>query len=132
MNAPSSITIRSIVLFLLIFCLATYIFTGGQLTVGQATTLPAAKSEWRRTSAGWERVDHWPRTNEIARSRQQTSNHHGVARRIDTHPAVLALTQLVGSLLGLAIFRSHRRSPLTVVAISAAITRSFRASAFGS
>jgi len=50
--------------------------------------------------------------------------------RIDTHPAVLALTELVVALLGLYAFRSTRTLP-AATQLPALIARSFRASAFG-
>jgi len=93
-------------------------------------------NEWRRTAHGWERSDRWPSTTgttqsaESPRSVTKGLGHNG--HRTDAHPAALALTQLVASMLALAIFSPRGQSMLSETSLSAILARSFRASVFGS
>src|SRR5262245_14623220 len=85
--------------------------------------------DWRRTSTGWEQVSRWksatPRT--VLPPRQ-----NGRQIRIDTHPAVLALIQLVGALFAMQAFPTGSRRLLSKRSSwRTLLTRSFRASAFG-
>ena len=106
------------------------------LSVGAFDPAPSVRSDdWRRTANGWELTSTWFRP--IAPSAKDSQpKHHATASistRFDTHPAGLALLQLVGGLTALAAF-----APLPASATShrphwkVALARSFRASAFGS
>jgi hypothetical protein len=90
---------------------------------------PAAKvDDWRRTASGWERVGHWPVSTDSGTARPATSP--TLRASMNTHPAVLALGQLVGVLVVLGLFsssQSHASGGLI-----GRVSRSFRASAFGS
>jgi hypothetical protein len=95
--------------------------------------------DWRRTSHGWERVSGWstagasPAISNVvphARPVAERLHHHG--KRADAHPTALALAQLVGSMLALAIFSPRGRELLRKKSFSALLADSFRASVFGS
>jgi hypothetical protein len=95
--------------------------------------------DWRRTAHGWEHISGWsnaarsPATTGFAappRPAAERVNHHG--SRTDAHPAALALAQLVGSMLALAVFSPRGRSLLRGTSFSAILAGSFRASVFGS
>jgi hypothetical protein len=84
---------------------------------------------WRRTAHGWEQTTDW-QVSAIARP---TATVTTARPRFDSHPAALALVQVVGTLLALYGFpvgasqpASGSRNWLDLLA------RSFRASAFGS
>jgi hypothetical protein len=95
-----------------------------------------SRDDWRRTVHGWEHNDRWlsaARTRqsfEPPRAYAKGFAHNG--RRTDAHPAALALAQLVGSMLALAIFSPRGRSMLSETSLTAILARSFRASVFGS
>jgi hypothetical protein len=91
--------------------------------------------DWRRTANGWERNSHWQASaaaSDFRDSRVGPATKGPRAGRIDTHPAVLALMQLVGALLALYAF-PPRSSPswLPGGRWSALLAESFQASAFG-
>jgi hypothetical protein len=57
---------------------------------------------------------------------------HVAGARIDTHPAALALIEIVGALAALYVFPSQRAHLLWAIDnLPTAIRSSFRASAFG-
>src|SRR4051812_36174438 len=96
---------------------------------------PASRDDWRRTANGWERATAWSKPV-LAAARINQPHYAGYRTfrgRFDTHPAGLALLQLVGALVALAAFRSSG-APATGRRPhwKAALARSFRASAFGS
>jgi hypothetical protein len=106
------------------------------LTVGAVNDArPASQDDWRRTASGWERATTWSKpVLAAARINQpQYAGYRTFRSRFDTHPAGLALLQLVGALIALAAFRSSG-APATGRRPhwKAALARSFRASAFGS
>jgi hypothetical protein len=84
--------------------------------------------DWRRTANGWERQEQWPISTHIAVSQLRASP--GPRTPMNTHPAVLALGQLVGVFAVLGVFSPLRSRQSRGWA--AAVGRSFRASAFGS
>jgi hypothetical protein len=87
--------------------------------------------DWRRTATGWQRMSDWSMSaSTFALAADQTLPVARNIGRIDTHPAVLALGELVAALLGLYAFRSSRILP-AARHWPALIARSFRASAFG-
>ena len=90
----------------------------------------ASVDDWRRTATGWERSTHWQLPAAQTQNPAQLSPNR---RRFDTHPAVIALTQLTAALLVLTAFPTGR-SIVTAdpTAWPTQIARSFRASAFGS
>jgi len=90
------------------------------------------QDDWRRTANGWERISAWPTfTFDMAPRRPQpTPATPHAQHRFDTHPAVLALLQLVGVLLALVAFGSQ--SSRNQEDWKSLLARSFRASAFGS
>jgi len=118
----------SVAIILLAAALAT-------LTVGSfGSAPPTARDDWRRTANGWERAAAWPKAiaHSAANLRSQapgTPIFHG---RFDTHPAALALAELVGSLIALAVFASPSRAKTGHIHWTTILSRSFRASAFGS
>jgi hypothetical protein len=108
------------------------------LTVDAPVAVEATSADdWRRTAAGWERTTNWPqpsrshlRGGTFTKVSTPTSAPDHV--RFDTHPAVLALAQLLGALMALAAFSAPRAKPGSTGRWHAAIARSFRASVFGS
>jgi hypothetical protein len=99
----------------------------------------SSTDDWRRTANGWERTSNWSSTAWGATNRQVGESQTGFViralnhrRRIDAHPAALALLQLIGSMLALAAFSPRGREILTDRPFFALIARSFRASVFGS
>ncbi len=106
------------------------------LSVGTFQAAPSAHhDEWRRTAHGWERAAAWAKPASLSAKSNQPKrvSSSGFSGRFDTHPAALALVQLVGALTALAAFTpfsacvtAHRPHWKAVLA------RSFRASAFGS
>jgi len=106
------------------------------LSIGASSSgRPLPHDDWRRTAGGWERATAWPkpavqwtsnRQSKLAKNRLSNG-------RLDTHPAALALVQLAGAIGALAASASSasrvraRRSHWKAI-----LTRSFRASAFGS
>jgi hypothetical protein len=92
--------------------------------------LSSAGDDWRRTATGWEHVGHWE--HPIDRFNLPLPAHSDKAGRFDTHPAVLALLQLVVALLALNAFpRIPARAASSSGNLVALLARSFRASAFG-
>lgn len=116
----------------------TGMFGAGMFASGVGGSLKPT-DDWRRTAHGWERVSGW---SNAARSLAMTglpgsrppvlerSIHQG--KRMDAHPAALALAQLVGSMLSLAVFSPRGRSLVSGASFLALLGRSFRASVFGS
>jgi hypothetical protein len=106
------------------------------LTVGGAHSERSNRQDdWRRTAHGWERTIAWPKlpTESAKKSVRPLKSYRPWSIRLDTHPAGLALLQLVGGLAALAAFgpsrsaaTAHRPHWKVILA------RSFRASAFGS
>jgi hypothetical protein len=95
--------------------------------------------DWRRTAHGWERVSGWSHavrspafTGSTASLRPPAQRSIRSVNRTDTHPAALALAQLIGSMLSLAIFSPRGRSLLGETSCTELLGRSFRASVFGS
>jgi hypothetical protein len=91
-----------------------------------ARVSPSNSDDWRRTAEGWERMT--PRQSTAA----PIPPNNAKPFRFDSHPAVLALCQLILSLFGLSL--CHYRSSESRTGWSdwlALLTRSFRASAFG-
>jgi hypothetical protein len=95
--------------------------------------------DWRRTAHGWERLSAWSSATQItaisgssAPNRPVTGRAIHLRNRADAHPAAVALMQLVGSMLALAIFSPRGRSLLREKSLSTLLAGSFRASAFGS
>lgn len=130
----------------LIILFVAHLLTCGRLTAkpqaaSQSKPLAAnASDDWRRTANGWERNHSWPtaispawRLFHINAFASTTSRTQASSRpRLDTHPAVLALAQLFASILVLSLFRSPQQASPSLSALLATISRSFRASAFGS
>jgi hypothetical protein len=86
----------------------------------------AADDLWRRTAHGWERVDAW----QVPQATWREAAKPVSTCRFDTHPAAIALLQIVAAGIALAFFPS--RSPSAPLGMQAAIARSYRASFFGS
>jgi hypothetical protein len=100
---------------------------------------PKASDDWRRTAHGWERVSGWSNSARTAAGFGAAIDPLPVAEwpnhkrtRADAHPAALALAQLVGSMLALAVFSPRGSSLLKEKSFFALLTGSFRASVFGS
>jgi len=117
--------------------LAIPLFVAGCL-IAQAFPFDRAGGgdDWRRTVNGWQRISTWQMaaaTVTAANPARTPDRPLGSkTTRFDTHPATLALGQLILILLGLYAFpihssgttkRADRWTPL--------LARSFRASAFG-
>jgi hypothetical protein len=106
----------------------------GFLTVTGWSKLPEGNADqWRRTAAGWERATQWPTAiglRRVSTALQASSAKAPTPARYDTHPAVLALLQIVGTLTALRMFASP--APQSFRGWLAMLTQSFRASAFGS
>jgi len=107
----------------------------GMLGVDVTTRLESGDG-WRRTAHGWERSDRWSSTTGTTQSSEPPPTFYKRfaqnGRRSDAHPAALALVQLVGSMLALAVFSPRGRSMLSQTPLSTILARSFRASVFGS
>jgi len=92
----------------------------------------SSREEWRRTAHGWERSSAWlvaasgPAASLPKQSVQSPANF-----RLDTHPIVLAFVQVLGTLLALFTVAPNAAWP-SHGGLLAAISRSFRASVFGS
>jgi hypothetical protein len=117
-----------------LFFVASAFAVAGLLTVTAGPKRPEGNADqWRRTAAGWERATQWPtaiglapdRTALTARSAKPATH-----QRYDTHPAVLALLQIVGTLTALRMFAAP--APQSFRGWLAMLSQSFRASAFGS
>ena len=108
----------------------------GCLVVGSSAQYRSVvkNNEWRRTADGWEWVGTWPAPAiKIAtKPRQPTPVVRHAQLRLDTHPAALALLQLVGVLLSLVAFRSQSSHGQDSIDWKSVLARSFRASVFGS
>jgi len=106
------------------------------ILLGIAALWPSRGDDWRRTANGWERALHWE-VGASTFSLQATSQKpgHSLAQpaRVDSHPAVIALVELVFSLLGLYWFPfgSSAATAFHCPNWRALLVRSFRASAFG-
>jgi len=88
--------------------------------------------EWRRTAHGWERSAAWlVASGEPVEVAKGPSSHLSGKMRFDTHPIVLAFAQVVGTLLALFAAAPGFGRPQGIGLLSA-ISRSFRASVFGS
>jgi hypothetical protein len=112
-------------------------FGTGMFASGGGSLKPA--DDWRRTAHGWERVRGWSNSARSSAIIESTASPRPVAERsirnlnrTDAHPAALALTQLVGSMLSLAVFSPRGRSFLRETSFAMLLRRSFRASVFGS
>jgi hypothetical protein len=120
-------------LYLAIFTAALIAGTIGTLLIFPARhSQPTASADpWRRTAKGWEKIDstHAARPERVWQSATAPQR----SPRLDTHPAVVALGQILTVLLALAAFPPGRRQQAWAIeSWSKAIRRSFRASAFGS
>jgi hypothetical protein len=111
----------------------------GFLTVTASSKLPAGRAEqWRRTTVGWEHAAAWIKTNDprvidlqsVSAPSPRTRATALTSRRYDTHPAVLALLQIVGTLTALAMFAAPVAPSFR--GWRAMLRQSFRASVFGS
>jgi len=116
-----------IALVLLGLFMAGYLPTGGHVSQGD---------DWRRTTNGWQRMSQWQigiSTAAFEAPPVIQANQRAETGRFDTHPAVLALLQLVATLLALYAF-PFRSTPSPPLArhLPTLLARSFRASAFGS
>src|SRR4029077_16866982 len=79
------------------------------LSVGAfSSAAPSHHDDWRRTANGWERTASGPKTAALPakNNASQPATYREFHGRFDTHPAALALLQLVGALGALAAFRS--------------------------
>jgi len=88
--------------------------------------------DWRRTPSGWERRSAWSAGAEGTTTHRRVESAAGKSSRLDTHPAALALLQLVSALLSLAVFGPQGQRLLKEKPVSVLLARSFRASVFGS
>jgi hypothetical protein len=133
MPAPVTYLIRNAMCVALLSGLFAGIYgagSGGQLK---------SSDEWRRTANGWERSGSLSSKTWIATNNPLAESSHRFTqqaardgRRSDAHPAALALVQLVGSMLALAVFGPRGRRILQETPFSVLLARSFRASVFGS
>jgi hypothetical protein len=118
---------------LLLILVAAFAVTGF-LTLTAWSKLPANNADqWRRTAAGWERSTQWPMASgsrAVSAPLPSSAAKTSTDERYDTHPAVLALLQIVGTLTALGIFAAP--APQSIRGWLAVLTQSFRASAFGS
>src|SRR5262245_35340374 len=87
--------------------------------------------DWRRTAQGWEWMPGTASAFERPAIAEVDLNVKRI--RVDTHPAVLALFQLVATFLALSAFRHGRTQSVgNIREWTVVVGRSFRASAFGS
>lgn len=121
-----------------IMCLAALIVgvaAGSLLTALSATHRRATDDAWRRTASGWERIDRRPTAQTKAAAKSEPSQRLLPAddnNRWDTHPAALALAQLIGALVILRFIpRGASFNPGVWRRTTAAIAHSYRASFFG-
>ena len=123
----------------LLILFAAYLLTSSHLTATPQVTT----DDWRRTANGWERVHSWPTAtsrswplfgihNEKVSAPTVSPRAANRYSRLDTHPAALALAQLLASVFALTLFSNPHQNPLCPASLLTAIARSFRASAFGS
>jgi hypothetical protein len=114
---------ESIVLVLV----ALAVLAASRLFFEPAAAHPSAADDlWRRTAHGWERVDAWQVPSATWREAARPASTY----RFDTHPAAIALVQIVAAAIALAFFPS--RPGTASDSMQAAIARSYRASFFGS
>jgi hypothetical protein len=85
-----------------------------------------ADDSWRRTAQGWERTDSW----QVPQAAAPATDRPLSACRFDTHPAAIALMQIVAAAAALAFFTNKPRP--APHGVQATILRSYRASFFGS
>ena len=117
-------------------CLAALIIgaaAGSFYSARSATHRRVPDDAWRRTASGWERARDWQPKPIKHVSAVAFENDVSDARRWDTHPAALALAQVIGVLSILKFV--PRRNPTQSKAwhqVPAVIARSYRASFFGS
>jgi hypothetical protein len=116
---------------------ATLFAVIGCALVGWLHLSPPIRSgdEWRRTADGWERTGHWEQQSSAGSAFERPLNAERMGKKVrfDTHPAVLALFQLVATFLALKAFPYGRERSITAAGEwKALLARSFRASAFGS
>jgi hypothetical protein len=92
----------------------------------------SSRDEWRRTAHGWERSGAWlVAASDPVASLEKPLIHLPAKTRFDTHPIALAFGQLVGTLL--ALFAVAPKTERTQHGgLRSVISRSFRASVFGS
>src|SRR5262245_15228089 len=92
----------------LLILFGSCLLTASRLTATPQANFSATADDWRRTANGWERIHAWPtaasRAWPLFSGRQQQTNtsataSHAATRpsHLDTHPAALALAQLVAS-----------------------------------
>jgi hypothetical protein len=114
--------------FLPIAVIATVFAVGLALLSGRPPAGPSG-DQWRRTANGWERKSDW----QVSAIAYPSAVAPTARQRFDSHPAVLALVQVIGTLLAMHCFpvgasQSASRGPNWLDLLG----RSFRASAFGS
>lgn len=133
MDDVASFPVRHAVCAALLAGLCAGIFVAGIVGPAKST------DDWRRTAKGWERSSGWSNPARSAASFEPAERSFRIAerlvhvgRRTDAHPAALALAQLVGSMLALAIFSPRSRSLVKETTFFTLVARSFRASVFGS
>jgi hypothetical protein len=93
-----------------------------------------ADDGWRRTASGWERRKDWALIDKGSVLYLASAGGPIAASiRWDTHPAVLALVQIVVVVVGYATFPAQRRvGNATENSWRDAVAQSFQASVFGS
>ena len=126
MNNAVEPSIRHAVVAALLVSLIAGIFA-----VGTGNPLKST-DDWRRTPTGWEHRSAWSPGADTIAAHRRLEPATARSARLDTHPAGLALLQLVGALLSLAVFGPQGRRLLKERPFSALLARSFRASVFGS
>ena len=105
------------------------------LSPSSAKNAATADDGWRRTTAGWEHTDVWNSgwASFFRRSPPVEGSPLKSAARYDSHPAALALAEIILIILGFYAFPIRRAGTEGGSAQSwqARIVASFRASAFG-
>jgi hypothetical protein len=127
----------------LLILFGAYLLTASGLTAtphANKSNSSGTADDWRRTANGWERTQSW--SSPSAWSLFQTKATSAPAKplrrparsytRLDTHPAALALVQLLASIFALTLFRDPQQNPVRLSCLPDIIARSFRSSAFGS
>ena len=102
---------------------------------GRPTATASLDDCWRRTTAGWEWTDGWHAAWPTRTSAVILPPHRSLADgpRYDSHPAALALAEIVLIVLGFYAFPAGRKAASETPAKSWSdhLLASFRASAFG-